>query len=115
MNEQSINEQIQSVEVSMDHAKEAVEKSKSIARLVKNRDFKKIILDGYFEQEAIRLVTLKADAGFQTSEDQASILKQMDGIGSLRVYLNTVNQLGAMSARALEEDEETLAELRAEE
>lgn len=114
MNAQDINDQIQSVEVSIEHAKEAVEKSKSITRLVKNRDFKKIILDGYFEQEAIRLVMLKADGNFQTSEAQADIIKQMDGIGSLRSYLHTVTQLGAMSARALEEDEETLADLRAE-
>jgi hypothetical protein len=114
MYEQNIEDQIQSVEVSIESAKEAVEKRKSVHRLTKNKDFKRIVLDGYFEKEAIRLVLLKADPNFQTTESQADLIKQMDSVGAFRNYLHTLIQLGEMSARALEEDEETLADLRSE-
>lgn len=88
---------------------------KSVQRLTSNRDFKKVVLEGYFEQEAIRLVLMKSDPSQLDAESQAYLLKQMDGIGAFRHYLNTINQIGMMAEKAIVEDELTREELLAEE
>ena len=111
---QTPEQQIESVEISLTHARATVEVSKAVERLLKNRDFKKVVLEQYFEQEAIRLVLLKSDPNWQKPEAKAEIEAQMCGIGEFRKYLNAKIQLGHMAARAIEDDEETLADLRTE-
>lgn len=109
-----MSQEIETIELNIKHAKKAVDLMKSVQRLTTNRDFKKVFLEGYFEQEAIRLVLLKSDPSLQGAEDQAALIKQMDAIGSVRQYLNTVNQLGRMAEKAISEDEATRDELLAE-
>ena len=86
----------------------------ALARLKGNRDFKKVILEGFFEDEAIRLVHLKADPNMQGSDSQKAILTQMDAIGALRQYLETLAQLAGMAQKSIEADEQTRDELLAE-
>lgn len=114
MSDYALEQEIQSVEISIEHAKETVERSKAVGRLIKNKDFKKVVLDGYFEKEAVRLVLLKSDPNWQSAEAQKDIENQMIAIGGFRNYLNTINQLGQMAANALADDEATLSELRGE-
>ena len=56
-----IDNQVEEIELEINQAKEKVALKDSLEKLIKNRDFKKVITEGYFEQEAIRLVLLKAD------------------------------------------------------
>lgn len=108
------NQDLETIELSIKHAKKAVDLMKSVERLSKNRDFKAVFLDGLFEQEAIRLVMLKGDPNMQGEDDQKEILKQMDGIGSVRQYLSAVMQMGRMAEKAIQEDEETREAILAE-
>ena len=109
------NEQIKGIEESIKHSKKLVDLGDSLERLRNNRDFKKIILDGYMEQECIRLVHLKSEPTFQTAEHQASIVTQMDGIGSLFQYLNKVLVQSNMAVRSIASDEAVREEILAEE
>lgn len=109
------NLEIQQIEDNLKSARKTVERGVSLERLFANRDFKNIVLDGYFEQEAIRLVHLKADPNMQTVDSQKSILTQMDAIGNLKQYFNTIRQFAAIAAKNVASDEEALAELRGEE
>ena len=102
---------IETVEVSMDQAKEAIEKMRALERLTDNKDFKKIMLEGYFEKEPVRLCLLKAEPQMQTPEYQDSIIKQIDAIGSVRSYLHLVMQMGRMAQKELESLEETHSEM----
>ena len=43
-----MSEQIKQLEMSIDEAKELIALGDSIERLYKNKDFKKVILEGYF-------------------------------------------------------------------
>lgn len=108
-------EVLQALELNIKQAKKIVELADSLERLSNNRDFKKIIQEGYFEQEAIRLVHLKADVNFQTPERQASIIQQIDAIGALNKYFETVFYRANQARKAIEADEETRDELFAEE
>ena len=110
-NTDTINE----IESNIKKAKEIVNLGAALERLKINRDFKLVFGTGYFRDEAIRLVHLKADPQFQSKERQEAIIKQMDSIGSLDSYLYAVSHAAAIAQKAIESDEEMRDELLAEE
>lgn len=107
--------EVQTLESNIKQSKELIEFGSAMERLRSNRDFKLIIGNGYFEQEAVRLVHLKADPSMQTAASQEAIIKQLDAIGALNMYFHSVNHRTGLAQRALEADEETLTEMLAEE
>ena len=96
---------LQAIEKSIEQAKETAELGRALERLRSNRDFKQIVISGYFDAEAVRLVHLKADPGMQKAESQASILKQMDAIGSFSSYLSTILHQASLAEKAVEAGE----------
>lgn len=98
---------IEQLHKDIDNAKSQLAIGDSLANLRENKDFKKVILEGYFEKEAVRLVMLKADPQMQKPEYQASIIKQIDAIGALNDYFNTVffNHNKALSSIRTAEEE----------
>jgi len=73
---------IQEIELSMSEAKAVVDLGKSVERLRKNRDFKKVIEETYLREEAVRLVHLKSSPAMQRPEVQAGIDSDIKAIGS---------------------------------
>ena len=108
-------EQIQQVEVSLEQAKKAVALKQDVIKLENTKAFCNVVLDGYFDTEAVRLVLLKSDHEMQSPEQQEHVLRQMDAIGTFRQYLGTLVYLGNMAEKALVDDSETHAELLQEE
>jgi hypothetical protein len=92
-----------------------VESGDALERLKSNKDFKKLILEGFFEKEAIRLVHLKADRNMQNVDTQRSILSQMDAVGALHQYFNTILIQANQASKSIAADEEARDELLAEE
>lgn len=107
----SMQDQLQQVEISIDQAKANIERMNSLDRLKENKDFEEIILKGYFEQEASRLVLLKADHNVQGDTEQKQIEKMIDAIGYFRQYLNTIYQFGSMAENALAQHEQAREEI----
>ena len=105
---------IQAIESNIQQAKELVGFGNMLARLKSSRDFQKVITEGYFEKEAIRLVHLKADSNMQSVASQEAIVKQIDAIGALVSYLKVVEYRANAAASAVSADEETLTELLTE-
>lgn len=108
------SQEIQAIEASMKHGQNLVDQGNALERLRSNKDFKKVVLEAYFEQEAIRLVQLKADPSMQSVEKQSSIIKQMDAIGAVAQYFQTLSYLALMARKAMAADEEMRDELLAE-
>lgn len=81
--------------------------AESLERLYSNRDFKRLVLDGYFKDEAVRLVQLKATPSMQNPQSQASIIQQIDAIGSFQQFLTIVGQQGNLAERFLDSVEDT--------
>lgn len=107
--------QIEQIELNIKQAKEFVELGAALNRLMNNRDFKKVVLDHYFRENAIRLVHLKADHTQQSPEDQAGLIQKMDAIGCFKHFLQTVEFQADQSAKAIEADEEMRQTLLEEE
>ena len=108
-------ETISAIERNIEKAKAVLDFSAALERLRNNRDFKKVVLEGYFEQEAIRLVHLKSDPNMQAPAIKQSIESQIDAIGQLSQFFSTVLQKAAMAGRQIEADQATIEELAAEE
>ena len=107
--------ELQQIEASIKQSNELIELGNCLERLQSNRDFKKVIGSGYFEQEAIRLVHLKSDANMQSEQSQKSILSQIDAIGNLSQYLKTLQFKVSMAKKDKAMNEEMRDELLAEE
>lgn len=96
---------IQEIEQNIRECKEIVELNVMLERLKANRDFKKLILEGYFRDEAVRLVHLKADPAMQTPQRQAAITLQIDAIGAVSSYLHTVAYNAQLATKGIEAGE----------
>ena len=102
---------IEELELNTKIAKANVSKGKVLQRLLKNQDFQEIIGKGYLEQEAIRLVHLKAAFDKQDSEHQIAITKAIDAIGILKNYLDTIFVLHDQAIKELEMNSTTYEEI----
>lgn len=105
------DEQIQELEITMEQATVKVDTANSLDKLYKNREFKKLVVEGYFREEAIRLVHMKSNPRFAKPEDQAMISSMIDGIGHFATYLRTITQHGQMAKDTILESEEMIDEI----
>lgn len=110
-----MSEQYKELEVNIQEAKKMVDLGNALERLEKNRDFKKLFTEGYFREEAIRLVHLKGDANMQSEDMQKAITTAMDGITQVTQYCNRIRHSAYLAEKAIEDNEATLEELRNEE
>lgn len=105
---------IKELDLNIKQAQCLVDLGNSVERLRSNKDFKSVIVDGYLSKEAIRLVHLKADVSMQTAERQAAIIKQIDAIGMLSQYFDTVRHSASQAMKNIASDEATRDEVLAE-
>lgn len=103
---------INAIEANIKQARSIIECGAALERLFANKDFKAVMLSGYMEKEAIRLVHLKADLNMQTPDKQQSVLTQIDAIGAVSSYFNNVRHQAMLAAKAIDADEATIEELR---
>lgn len=94
------DEQLETIELSIKQANDAIEKMEALLRLTENKDFKLLVTEGYFEKEASRLVLLRADSNMQDEAGQSLINKSIDGVGFLRQYFSTIMHFGRMAEKA---------------
>lgn len=106
--------EIERLEHSTHRAKQHLELGNALERLLNNRDFKAVIQQGYFEQEAIRLVHLKSDPAVDSPAKQANIIRDIDAIGALSAYLKEIQRQADLAKREIEDNEVMLEELRSE-
>ena len=106
--------ELEQIESSIKQSKRTVDLGSALERLFDNRDFKQVITEGYFNQEAVRLVHLKSDPNMQSPDTQKAIISQMDSIGYLNQYFSTVLALASMASKSIDADEQTREDLLAE-
>ena len=107
--------EIQQLEQNIQQSKKAVELGTALERLLNNRDFKNIVLKGYLEQEAVRLVHLKSIPAMDSPAKQAAVIRDIDAIGSFSGYLNEIARQAELGRKDIIHSEETIEAIRAEE
>ena len=104
---------LEEVEIQIEVANKIRALRDNCVKLLKNKQFKDVIEDGYFKEEAARLVMAKSAP---LNEDQHKNIDGMIlGIGSLSNYLNMIIRRGAEMDNAVGEHEQTREEILAEE
>jgi hypothetical protein len=108
-------EMLRQIELSDKEATDMVKKAEALERLYKNRDFKKVVLEGYLEQEPVRLSWLIAmpnsNPTISREDYKKDMLSKIEAIGEFRQYLQTVFALGNQAHEALEENQNLRTEI----
>lgn len=102
------------IQLDISEARELVEMRDAFNRLADNIDFKKVILQGYFKDEAARLVEARGNPHLQKPEDQAKLLRSIDGIAEFKSYILASIARGNGAEQAIKAGEEALAEMAEE-
>lgn len=67
----------------------------ALERLENNKDFQKIILDGYMKDEVLRLSSLLANSTIKTQGKRPDIMEMLIAISTFGEYMNTIKAMGA--------------------
>jgi hypothetical protein len=107
-------EDFEEIEIDIKAAQELVKKGDALDRLSNNQDFRDIISQGYFQDEAVRLVHLKCAPSMQNPPMQASVLTCIDGIGNLSQYFSKIITQAEMARASILDSQDTLSEMAEE-
>ncbi len=110
-----MSEQVRNIDLEIEEAKSAISLMEAVERLSKNRDFKRVIENGFFRDEASRVALLKADFQMSGENHQKVLNNRLTGIGECHQYLCNITTLGLMAQKALNEAEDVRDEVLAEE
>jgi len=101
------------LETTIEDLREIVARKNAAIKLESNRDYKKLILDGLFKEEAARLVSLSAEPSMFREADL--IMESIRAISHFQQYMRAIIQMGTVAENNLAEHMEMLEESRAEE
>jgi len=105
---------IKQIELTIQDARGKVALRDMALKLANNRDFKKLIMDEYFINEAARLVEIVGDS--RLSDERDDIVDAMKGISNLRQFLRHKIMEGDVAEESIQEhlallDEEEMEEV----
>ena len=105
--------EIEQVEIQIEMANKLRKMRDNCVKLTESKPFKDVITEGYFKEEAARLVMAKSS---NLNADQMKLIDNMQyGIGALANYIESVMRRGAEMDQAIGEHEQTREEILAEE
>lgn len=76
----------------------------SLERLKSNKDFERLILNGYFKDKAINGVSLLAQDAIVAGGHRSAVMEDLIGISSLEDFFVTVENLGTIPPENDDED-----------
>ena len=104
---------LEQVEIQIEMAQKLRKMRDNCVKLTASETWKDIISEGYFKEEAARLVMAKSS---NLTPEQIQLVDNMQyGIGALANYIESVMRRGAEMDQAIGEHEETREEILAEE
>ena len=92
---------VQQIEVSMEILKKKVENMEILERLSKNKDFKKLILEGFCKDHALGCLNKSVSPGYQDDVNQKYIKGQLGAVGNFQLYMRFLRQEGEQAKDAL--------------
>ena len=93
------------VRITRAQANTEIEKSEALARLTANPDFKKVIVEGYLEKEAIRLASISATPHWDERR-LANVMTDIKAISCLTQFLQKIERDGHLAKQTIEQLDE---------
>lgn len=78
----------------------------ALERLKENKDFQKVILQGYFKDKAVNGVSLLAQDAIVQNGHRTAVMEDLIAISSLEDFFVTIENLGTIPSA--DEEDETL-------
>ena len=111
-----MNDEVRNIDIEIEQAKELIAMRDALVRLEKNRDFRKVVSEGFLRDFALNTVAIRGRMEFRTNQAlMDSNTRKLDAVGELEEYLRNVRAHGARMDVALKEAEETRNEILATE
>lgn len=110
-----MSDDIQKVELSIEEARKYVEQRDAALRLADNRDFKKLVVEGYFKEEAARLTGLLGERGENLPFAREDIIADLSAIAAFQRFMRQIVMKGDIMEKEIEVNSEALEYMRAEE
>ena len=104
--EQTHDEQLEEISITLEVAKEKVSMARALLRLQNNEYFKQVFVKEYMRDYAVRLVKLKASPATQSPIQQQDIINQIDAIGQLDQFMHFILQQGDLAEKSIIDAEE---------
>ncbi len=102
------------IDISIEQAVEMIDTADALRRLHDNKDFHRVIVKGYFKEEAARAVLLRADPEMGSEQAQKEVNDVITSIGGLFAYFHKTYAVANQARMSMAEDEETRGEILAE-
>jgi len=109
----NFQEELKEIELTIEQANGMLDRHESLKRLIDNKDFKELILEGFIEKEVIRAVGLLASAELMVQGDVPKKMCEniLVGSGALTQYFLKIEQMGYSARDALANARETQVEV----
>jgi hypothetical protein len=78
----------------------------SLERLQSNKDFQRVVLEGYFKDKAVNGVSLLAQDAIVSGGHRSAVMEDLIAISSLEDFFVTVQNLGTIPSEDDDEDDE---------
>lgn len=106
----SIESEIEQLEDAKEFQQRKIDRRNAVLRLAENKDFKDIVLEGYFRDEAARLASILGDERYQ--DDDEKVIQDIRGIGAMIRYLKTIEINGQVAQKDYNSADERIDYLR---
>ena len=106
---------VQNIDIEIADAKRAIKLQDMLQRLKNNSDFKGLVEEAYFKEEASNLIMGKAVPHLRGEDHQKVFDKRIIAIGEFRQWLSEVHAMGEISRKALMDAEAVRDEIINEE
>ena len=111
-----MNDEVRNIDIEIEQAKERIAMRDALVRLEKNRDFRKVVSEGFLRDFALNTVAIRGRMEFRTNQAlMDSNTRKLDAVGELEEYFRNVRAHGARMDAALKEAEEIRNEILATE
>lgn len=95
------NESIKEIDRQLEELEFLIKRGEALEKLLKDENFKILILEGYYEVEAKRVFSLLTHPLTVKPEDKASYLSQLDTIKDIARYLGNETYKGTVAITAI--------------
>lgn len=104
---------VEGLEGQLSDAKEMVERGIAARKLASNREFRKLVLDGFCKEDCARFAAQSGDPALDPQQRADAIAMAQAG-GHLKRFLSATIQMGETAAREIGDIEQELEEARVE-
>lgn len=104
-----MSQELNNLERDLKVAKDIAAKGEKLQKLLKNREFKELILEDYVKEETLRLHSLMAQF---TGDQRKAVIAELDSISRFKMHINYLEQFALSAKDKAKEIEEEIVKLQ---